>query len=241
MGRIIVLVRFCRPPPPPPPRGCTDFLTFRKSLKLFLSNFSWMIYGPEKTFWRPFWWPWVKVTPPTKRLGLDFVPAKSWGPLIQLLKSFTVIPLAMLLTWDNCGEIRLETFWTKNFSSIFPKNMLLVRPTNAKQKGYTLHECWANCVTSPFHLIHDLDVWFSKFNFELAISQGWEGRLTWNCSGAGRKDVGPTMWHWAMMITLGFEGQIFINSCPRNGMADRYGKKGMLVGMKSDAFYYFEL
>ena len=31
-----------------------------------------------------------------------------------------------------------------------------------------------------FPLTHDLDLGFSRSNFENAVSQEWEGRLTWN-------------------------------------------------------------
>ena len=33
---------------------------------------------------------------------------------------------------------------------------------------------------STFDLTHDLDPWFSRSNFLNAVSQEWEGRLTWN-------------------------------------------------------------
>ena len=35
--------------------------------------------------------------------------------------------------------------------------------------------CDLNC-----DLNHDLDSWFARSNFENAVSQEWEGRLTWN-------------------------------------------------------------
>ena len=40
--------------------------------------------------------------------------------------------------------------------------------------------CYTHFVTFNVHLTHDLDPWFSRSNFENAVSQEWEGRLTWN-------------------------------------------------------------
>ena len=39
---------------------------------------------------------------------------------------------------------------------------------------------------------HDLDHGFSRSNFENAVSQEWEGRLTWNGRDVSRLDVRPT-------------------------------------------------
>ena len=37
-----------------------------------------------------------------------------------------------------------------------------------------------HAVTFNVHLTHDLDLGFSRSNFENAVSQEWKGRLTWN-------------------------------------------------------------
>ena len=47
-------------------------------------------------------------------------------------------------------------------------------------KGCELTEYWTHVVTLNFDLTHDLDLEFSMSNFEIAVSQEWEGRLTWN-------------------------------------------------------------
>ena len=44
---------------------------------------------------------------------------------------------------------------------------------DGKQKGNTSNGCWANCMVSTFHLTHDLDLGFSRSNFEIAVSQEW--------------------------------------------------------------------
>ena len=45
-----------------------------------------------------------------------------------------------------------------------------------EQKGYQSIGCYAYFVTLSF----DLDLRFSRSNFENAASQEWEGRLAWN-------------------------------------------------------------
>ena len=46
-------------------------------------------------------------------------------------------------------------------------------------KGCELTECWTHVVTLNFNLTHDLDLEFLMLNFTIAVSQEWEGRLTW--------------------------------------------------------------
>ena len=49
-------------------------------------------------------------------------------------------------------------------------------PINMEQKGYESTGCYTYCVT----LSYDLDIGFSRSNFEIAVSQEWEGRSTQN-------------------------------------------------------------
>ena len=53
-------------------------------------------------------------------------------------------------------------------------------PIDMESKGYESIECWTHVVTFNVHLTYDLDLGFSRSNFENAVSQEWEGRLTWN-------------------------------------------------------------
>ena len=46
--------------------------------------------------------------------------------------------------------------------------------------------CYVHFVTSNVHLTHDLDLGFSRSNFENAVAQEWKGRLTWNESDVNR-------------------------------------------------------
>ena len=53
-------------------------------------------------------------------------------------------------------------------------------PSDMERKGCESTECRPHVVTFNFDLTHDLDLEFSTSNFEIAVSQEWEGRLTWN-------------------------------------------------------------
>ena len=49
-----------------------------------------------------------------------------------------------------------------------------------KWKGSELIWYWADCTTLPLDRTDDLDLGFSRSDSEIAISQEWGGRLTWN-------------------------------------------------------------
>ena len=53
-------------------------------------------------------------------------------------------------------------------------------PIDMEQKWCESTGCWTRVVTLNFDLTHDLDLEFSMSNFKIAVSQEWEGRLTWN-------------------------------------------------------------
>ena len=46
-----------------------------------------------------------------------------------------------------------------------------------ERKGSESTECLTNVVTFNFDLTYDLNLEFSMTNFEIAVSQEWEGRL----------------------------------------------------------------
>ena len=54
------------------------------------------------------------------------------------------------------------------------------------RKGCESIGCYIYFVTFNVHLTHDLDLGFSRSNFENAVSQEWKGRLTWNKSNVNR-------------------------------------------------------
>ena len=62
-----------------------------------------------------------------------------------------------------------------------------------EQKGCESIGCYTHFVTFNFDLKHDLDLGFSRSNFEKAVSQGWDGRLTWDERDVSRWNVGPML------------------------------------------------
>ena len=67
-------------------------------------------------------------------------------------------------------------------------------PIDMERKGCESIGCYIYFVIFNVHLTHDLDLGFSRSNFENAVSQEWNGRLTWNESDVNRQDVTPTLW-----------------------------------------------
>ena len=118
-------------------------------------------------------------------------------------------------------------------------------PIDMEQKGRESIGCYISFVTFNVHLTHDLDLGFSRSNFENAVSQEWEGRLTWNERDLSRQNVGPMLWlsmfTSSMTLTLDFQGQILKKSYLRNGMADWQGTKGMWVDRMLDSHCDFKL
>ena len=57
-------------------------------------------------------------------------------------------------------------------------------------------------------LSYDLDLGFSRSNFEKAVFLLWDGHLTRNKKDVCWRDVGPTFWLWVMILTLDFQGEI---------------------------------
>ena len=54
-------------------------------------------------------------------------------------------------------------------------------PIDLERTGCESIECWTHAVTFNVHLFHELDLGFSRSNFEKkVVSQEWDGRLTWN-------------------------------------------------------------
>ena len=54
-------------------------------------------------------------------------------------------------------------------------------PIDMERKGCeSIGCCYTHFVTFNVPHTHDLDLVFSRSNFEKVISQEWDGRLTWN-------------------------------------------------------------
>ena len=62
-----------------------------------------------------------------------------------------------------------------------------------ERKGCESIQCWTHVVTFNVRLTPDLDLGFSRSNFENAVSQEWGGRLTWNERDVSRWNVGPML------------------------------------------------
>ena len=83
------------------------------------------------------------------------------------------------LTFDLTHDPDLGCFKVKFRNSSISGIVGLI---DLKRKRSELIWHWADCMTLPFHHTHDLDLgvemWRSES--EIALSQEWDGRLTWN-------------------------------------------------------------
>ena len=80
----------------------------------------------------------------------------------------------MTFNFDLTYDLDLE-FSTSNFE-IAVSRPGMAGPIDMERKGYESIVCYTYFVT----LSYDLDLGFSRSNFKNAVSQEWEGRLTWN-------------------------------------------------------------
>ena len=81
------------------------------------------------------------------------------------------VTLTFDLTHDlGCFKVK---FWNSCISGIVA--LIDVKWKGSKLKGY-----WADYMTLPFDHTHNLDLGVSRSEFEIALSQEWDGRLTWN-------------------------------------------------------------
>ena len=86
-------------------------------------------------------------------------------------------------------------------------------PIDMELNGCESIECWTHVVAFNIHLTHDLDLGFSRSNFENALSEKRECWLTWNergCQSMGCYTHSVTFKTWTMTFTLDFPGQILI-------------------------------
>ena len=86
---------------------------------------------------------------------------------------------------DPCCDFQLYPRpwpWPWIFKVKFWKSLILWMgwPIDMEWQGCESIECWTHVVTFNVHLFHDLDLGFSRWNFEKVVSQEWDGRLTWN-------------------------------------------------------------
>ena len=103
------------------------------------------------------------------------------------------------LTFDLTHDLDYGCFKVKFRNSCISG---IVGPIEVKWKWSELISYWANCMSLPFDHTHDLDpeVEISWSKSEIALSQEWDGRLTWN-----EKDVShPFMTMILTSVTVGW-------------------------------------
>ena len=122
------------------------------------------------------------------------------------------------------------TFWKS-------RNSGMGCPIDMEQKGCESTECWTHVVTFNSDHTHELDLEFSTSDFEIAVSQEWEGRLTWNERDMSRYTYFVTL---SYDRDLGFSRSNFENTV-RNERAVWHGTKGLWVERILDSHYDFEL
>ena len=83
------------------------------------------------------------------------------------------------LTFDLTHDLDLGWIKVKFRNSFFSRIVGLI---DVKWKRNELIWYWADCMTLPFDHTHELDlgVEISRSESEIASSQEWDGRLTWN-------------------------------------------------------------
>ena len=97
----------------------------------------------------------------------------------------------MTLTFDLTHDLDLGCFKVKFRNSCISG---VIGQIDVRWKGSELIGYWADYMTLPFDHTHDLDSGVSRSEYEIALSQEWDDRLTWN-----EKDVSiPFM---TMMLT----------------------------------------
>ena len=82
----------------------------------------------------------------------------------------------MTLTFELTHDLDLGFFKVK-FRNTFILGIVGV--IDVKWKGTELIRYCANCMTLPFDHTHDLDLQVSRSVFGIALSQEWDGWLTW--------------------------------------------------------------
>ena len=140
-------------------------------------------------------------------------------------------------------------------------------PIDMELKEFESIEYWTHVATFNVHLTHDLDLGFSRSNFENAVSQESEGGWPWpwifkvkfwksHISGMGwpidmelKECESIECWthvvtfnvHLTHDLDLGFSRSNFEKSYLRNGIADWHGMKGMRVDRMLESCCDFQL
>ena len=81
------------------------------------------------------------------------------------------------LTFDLTHDLDFEFFKVKFWNGCVSGIVGLI---DVKWKGSELIRYWTDRMTLLFDHTHDLDLEVSRSDFEIALSQEWDGRLPWN-------------------------------------------------------------
>ena len=110
------------------------------------------------------------------------------------------------LAFDLTHDLDLGCFKVKFRNSSFSGIVGLI---NVKWKRSELIWYWADCMTLPFDHTHDLDlgVEISMSESERALSQEWDGRLTWNEKGVSYRNWYQDWGHCGVTNDLGSSPQ----------------------------------
>ena len=128
-------------------------------LRLIITCRLWVIYVREDNYSNV----WVMI----KRLIWTI-----WTPMSSVLKKADKLNLSLSHPWPWPWIFKVK-FWKSNISG-------MGWPIDMELKECKSIECWTHVVTFNVHLTHDIDLGFSRSNFENALSREWDGWLTWN-------------------------------------------------------------
>ena len=111
-----------------------------------------------------------------------------------------VVTFNLVLTLDFQGQI---------LKNSYPRNEIADWHAT---KGVRVDRMLHHVVTFNFHFTHDLDLEFSRSNFEKVVSQEWDGRLTRNKRDLNGWDVAPCcyfqrsphQWPWPWIFKVKF-------------------------------------
>ena len=116
------------------------------------------------------------------------------GPVdVKQEGSDSVVYWINYVTFDLTHDLDLGFFMVKFWNSCISGIVGLI---GVKQKGRELIRYWAGCITLPLDHIHDLDLEVSRSKLEIALSQEWEGWLTWNDRDMSRPLMTVHWWPW---------------------------------------------
>ena len=121
---------------------------------------------------------WAKNLSNQAALGPDFAELISLQPLngfipfevLWNLLDLWLCSIMVIWPWPWILKVR---FWKCCNSGM--ERLIYMERTGCDSIG-----CYTHFVTFNVPLTHDLDLGFSRSNFEKVVSQEWDGRLTWN-------------------------------------------------------------